>query len=235
MQLYLSDLHLEDPAGRVFETFARLLDAEAGAAEAIHILGDLTEVWVGDDDDGPLACALREVLKQAASRCRVTVMHGNRDFLMGAAFARDTGVELISDPHLLEDGTLLAHGDAFCVDDAEYQQVRTLFRSSQWQQDILAQSLDARRELARNLRAQSQQTNANKAENIMDVAVPEVDRVVAELHAARLIHGHTHRPGRHRHQWGNRYVLGAWEHCAWIARQSAPGAEPQLECLPFGP
>lgn len=232
MRLYLSDLHLEDPASRTFRTFAALLDRESATVDEIHILGDLTEVWVGDDDDGPLASSLKEVLSKASRRCRVTVMHGNRDFLFGEAFARETGVELIEDPHLLDDDTLLAHGDAFCIDDEAYQQVRALFRSPQWQQDILGQSLEARRELARNLRSQSQETNANKAENIMDVATREVDRLAGELNARRMIHGHTHRPGRHAHPWGNRYVLGAWERCAWIARQKS-GEDPQLECLPL--
>ena len=151
----------------------------APAAEVIHLLGDITEVWIGDDDDGPLAEHLREVLRAAAARCRVTLMHGNRDFLFGQALAAETGVELIDDPHLEEDGTLLSHGDSFCIDDEAYQQVRALFRSESWQQDVLSQPLDARRELARNLRAQSQATNANKAENIMDVAQREVDRAGA--------------------------------------------------------
>lgn len=232
MRLYLSDLHLEDPDSSTFRTFAALMDRESATAEEIHILGDLTEVWVGDDDDGPLATALVEVLARAAGRCAVSVMHGNRDFLFGESFARAAGVTLLADPHRLDDGTLLAHGDAFCTDDDAYQELRTLFRSRQWQEDILSQPVDARRAFARNLRAQSQETNANKAENIMDVAGLEVDRVAAEVHASRIIHGHTHRPGRHRHAWGYRYVLGAWERCAWIARQQ-PGAEPQLECLPL--
>ncbi len=233
MRLFLSDLHLEDPGSAAFRTFAELLGQESADAEAIHLLGDITEVWVGDDDDGELATELKSVLKDAASRCRVTLMHGNRDFLFGERLAAETGVELISDPHLEADGTLLSHGDGFCIDDEAYQQVRSLFRSESWQQEVLGQSLEARRELARNLRAQSQQTNANKAENIMDVAAREVDRVALELGAARMIHGHTHRPGRHSHSWGHRYVLGAWERCAWIARQPGAGEEPVLQCLPL--
>ena len=233
MRLYLSDLHLESPDTPVFRTFADLMQRTSGEAESIHILGDLTEVWVGDDDDGALALALTSVLKDAASRCRVTLTHGNRDFLFGEAFAARTGIELLPDPHLTDDGTLLSHGDAFCIDDEAYQQMRALFRSTEWQRDVLSQPLEARRELARNLREQSQATNANKAENIMDVATREVDRVALEAGARRLIHGHTHRPGCHAHAWGFRYVLGAWERCAWIARQSAPGQEPVLECLPY--
>ena len=233
MRLFLSDLHLEAPDTPAFRTFAELLRQESARVESIHLLGDITEVWVGDDDDGPLATSLQAVLKDTARRCRVTLMHGNRDFLFGQSFADATGVVLISDPHLEEDGTLLSHGDGFCIDDEAYQQVRALFRSEAWQKDVLGQPLAARRELARNLRAQSQETNANKAENIMDVADREVDRVAIELGARRMIHGHTHRPGRHRHSWGNRYVLGAWERCAWIARQAGADEEPVLECLPL--
>ena len=233
MRLYLSDLHLEDPDSPAFRTFADLLIRESERAESIHLLGDITEVWVGDDDDGPLAIALKDTLRQASNSCRVTLMHGNRDFLFGQQLAEETGISLIDDPHLESDGTLLSHGDAFCIDDEAYQQVRALFRSEAWQKDILSQSLSARRELARSLRAQSQETNANKAENIMDVADREVDRIATGLGARRMIHGHTHRPGRHTHSWGNRYVLGAWERCAWVARQTAADAEPTLECLPL--
>jgi UDP-2,3-diacylglucosamine hydrolase len=230
MRLYLSDLHLEDPDSPCFATLTRILDG--ADADSVYILGDLTEVWVGDDDDGPMALALKALLKRTAERCPVFLMHGNRDFLMGEGLSKETGITLISDPKLLDDGTLLAHGDAFCVDDEAYQEVRRLLRSEAWQQDILAQSLEARRELARNLREESRRTNANKATNIMDVSDAEVARVVKEHDAVRLIHGHTHRPGRHSYPWGYRYVLGAWERCAWIGLQE-PGEEPELSCLPL--
>ncbi len=233
MRLFISDLHLEDPDSDRFRTFSRLMEAASDQAESIHLLGDLTEVWIGDDDDGPLAASLRRLLQKVTARCAVTLMHGNRDFLIGPAFAADTGVTLIDDPMVLDDATLLSHGDAFCIDDGAYQEVRTLFRSPEWQRDILSQSLTARRELARSLRAQSRATNANKAENIMDVAAREVDRVAQERGARRIIHGHTHRPGIHTHPWGGRFVLGAWERCGWLARQSAPGQDPVLECFPL--
>ncbi|MEJ2087432.1 MAG: UDP-2,3-diacylglucosamine diphosphatase [Gammaproteobacteria bacterium] len=234
MRLYLSDLHLEDPGSDCFAAFARLMASESTRADDIYILGDLTEVWVGDDDDGPLAVALKEVLRTTTWHCRVHLMHGNRDFLMGATLARQTGIRLIADPHRLDDGTLLSHGDAFCIDDAPYQQMRALFRSESWHQDVLGRTLAERRELAGNLRAESRRNNANKAENIMDVAEREVARVAEELRACRLIHGHTHRPGHHAASWGNRYVLGAWERCGWVARQ-APGDEPELACFSLTP
>ncbi|MGD8830833.1 MAG: UDP-2,3-diacylglucosamine diphosphatase [Pseudomonadales bacterium] len=231
MRLFLSDLHLEDPDSAAFRAFAALLSREAPGADAIYLLGDLTEVWVGDDDDGPLARALGDVLTDTATRCRVLIMHGNRDFLFGPAFAAATGATLLPDPHVLDDHTLLAHGDAFCTDDTAYQQMRALFRSPDWQAGILGQSLADRRALAASLRAESRSANANKAENIMDVNADAVDREASATGARRIIHGHTHRPGRHRHAWGYRYVLGAWERCGWLARQDAPGSEPRLECF----
>ncbi len=235
MRLFLSDLHLEDPASPVFQAFDALLHRESRRAEGIYILGDLAEVWVGDDDDGPLARALEERLKAAARHCRVFLMHGNRDFLLGPEFAGRTGITLLPDPHRLDDGTLLSHGDAFCTGDAAYQEVRALLRSEQWQRDVLGRPLEARREMARSMRAESRQANANKAQNIMDVCIPEVDRLALAAGARRIIHGHTHRPGRHAHPWGRRYVLGAWERCGWLARQAQPGVEPDLECFALRP
>ena len=231
MRVFLSDLHLEDPESPAFHGLRFILTEVCRDAEEIFILGDLTEVWVGDDDDGPLANALRELLADASRRADLFIMRGNRDFLFGAQFCSDTGATLLEDPTLLDDGTLIAHGDAFCIEDTDYQQMRTLLRSESWQTQILAQSLEARRELADNLRTESRQASANKPGNIMDVTDSEVARVVRESGARRLIHGHTHRPGVHACAWGPRYVLGAWERCGWIASQLNPGDNPELSCF----
>jgi UDP-2,3-diacylglucosamine hydrolase len=231
-RLFLSDLHLADPRDPVFGTFAALMAAQSVAVDEIYVLGDLCEVWVGDDDDGPLAQALVDVLAEASRRASVFVMRGNRDFLFGDRFERRSGARLIDDPHPLDDRTLLAHGDAFCIDDAAYQQVRTLLRSPTWQEGVLGRSLDERRALARGMREQSAATNANKAEQIMDVSVAEVFRVMAEHGGSRLIHGHTHRPGIHAEPWGRRYVLGAWERCGWALWEGDDGAL-TLRCLPL--
>ncbi|MCZ6619686.1 MAG: UDP-2,3-diacylglucosamine diphosphatase [Gammaproteobacteria bacterium] len=230
--IFVSDLHLDDVDESRFRCFSELLDVEARSATAIYLLGDLTEIWVGDDDDGPLAIALYEVLGRAVQRCPVYVMHGNRDFLIGKRFADQTGVELIDDPYLLDADTLLSHGDAFCVDDTDYQVMRRLLRSPEWQADILAKSLEERRSFARGLRQQSRLANANKAENIMDVSSTEVSSVVSSHQVSRLVHGHTHRPGQHLSSWGMRYVLGAWEHCGWLLRWTPPSL-PRLECFPL--
>jgi UDP-2,3-diacylglucosamine hydrolase len=214
-RLYVSDLHLSEPDGRHFRAFQRLMAEAAARFDQIYLLGDLCEVWVGDDDDGPLARAFVSTLARSAARASVFVMAGNRDFLFGERFEREAGVSLVADPHLLDDGVLLAHGDTFCVDDLEYQQARRVLRSSEWRQQILARPLSERRVLAEGMRAQSRATNANKAENIMDVSLAEVARVMRDHDAHTLIHGHTHRPGVHPASWGRRYVLGAWERCGW--------------------
>ncbi len=157
-------------------------------------------------------------------------MHGNRDFLIGEVFARRCGLELLSDPDVIDSHTVIAHGDQFCIDDEDYQQARRTLRSAAWQASILKQPLAQRRELARNLREQSVAAGANKPANIMDVNVAEVARVMAESGRQRLVHGHTHRPGVHAEPWGKRYVLGPWEHCGWLLRETG-ASEPQLECF----
>jgi UDP-2,3-diacylglucosamine hydrolase len=191
----------------------------------------LCEVWVGDDDDSPLARAIVAVIAGAARTRPVHVMAGNRDFLYGERFARETGARLVPDPYPLDDGVLLSHGDAFCIDDVAYQQARALLRSSAWQQDVLARPLDERRAMAQAMRQQSRQSNANKAENIMDVSPTEVARVMAEQGRTTLIHGHTHRPGVHVEPWGQRVVLGAWERCAWYLEDD--GGALALTCAPL--
>jgi len=229
MRLFLSDLHLEDPQTPSFRTFDTLLTREAPRASGIYILGDLCEVWVGDDDDGPLAAALADVLRRTTRHCPVFVMRGNRDFLLQQPFADAAGCRLIDDPHLLQDGTLLSHGDLLCVDDHAYQQTRARLRAPDWQAQILSRPLAERRVLAAALRQQSRIANANKAANIMDVSRPEVDRLMRRFDASRLIHGHTHRPAVHREAAGKRFVLGAWERCGWLLRQRVERLD--LECF----
>jgi UDP-2,3-diacylglucosamine hydrolase len=228
--LFVSDLHLDQHTHRLNEAFARFMDAEARTCDEIYLLGDLVEVWVGDDDDSAFAESLRARLHAAARRCDVYVMHGNRDFLVGSRLCRETGVRLIADPHLIgRNGRriLLSHGDAFCTRDHAYQQMRALFRSETWQADIMARSLAERRDMARALRAQSMAANANKSENIMDVTDGEVESA-AQRHAADvLVHGHTHRPGVHDHRVDGRmvrrFVLGDWDRVGWAVRVDATG------------
>jgi len=180
-------------------------------AAGIWLLGDITELWVGDDDDGPLAAALIDVLQDTTKACSVYLMQGNRDFLYSETLAKRTGVELISDPFRMSSGLLLAHGDAWCIDDLPYQQFRTMVRSPQWQQEILAKSIGERRAFGAALRAKSRETNSNKAANIMDVNAGALSAALSAASCHSVIHGHTHRPGLYDLRPGQRVVLGAWD------------------------
>ncbi len=228
-RVYLSDLHLEDAGAPAFLRFVECLEMEAERVDEIYILGDLVEMWIGDDDDSKNAGALIDALQRTAQSCRVYLMHGNRDFLFGETFATLTGVKLISDPHCTRDGVLLSHGDQLCTDDHEYQQMRTLLRSPEWQADILSKSLEERKAIGQALRAQSRESSANKAANIMDVNPGATAALMQDKESHTLVHGHTHRPGIHRGDNGQRIVTGAWENCGWLCRQQDEAF--QLECF----
>ena len=228
-RIFLSDLHLEDPSANAFLRFAECLAVESQQVNEIYILGDLMEMWVGDDDDDEPARRLYDVLQATARQCLVFVMHGNRDFLFGQAFAETTGVTLIDDPHTTSDGLVLSHGDGLCVDDDEYQAMRTTLRSQAWQDEILAKTLDERKAFGAALRAQSKSSSANKPGNIMDVNDDEVATLLSAIDAHTLIHGHTHRPGVHSYPTYTRIVTGAWERCGWLCRQQAQ--QLRLECF----
>ena len=217
--LFISDLHIDESRPHVLSGLKRLIETDASAVDGLYVLGDLVEVWVGDDDDGPVAEALRQVLAAATRRCPVHLIHGNRDFLFGERLAGETGVALLDDPTVVEvDGqrVLVAHGDAYCTGDVEYQRVRAMLRSPEWQAGVLASSLTDRRALAAALRAKSIAANENKADNIMDVTPAAVEAALAEADAKLLVHGHTHRPGIHDlGRDRRRIVLGDWQRCGW--------------------
>ena len=219
---FVSDLHLDADTPARNDAFVHFLARESRSCDELYILGDLTDVWVGDDDDSAFATMLRQRLSDACDGCRVYLMHGNRDFLIGQAFADRCGIELIGDPHLIERNgrrLLLCHGDSLCTDDVAYQRVRATLRSAEWQRDVLSKSITERRSLAASMRVQSRASNANKPSQIMDVARDAVDRTARDRAADAIVHGHTHRPAIHRSGNGPaRYVLGNWERCGWVLR-----------------
>ncbi|MCV6626368.1 MAG: UDP-2,3-diacylglucosamine diphosphatase [Cellvibrionaceae bacterium] len=223
VSLFISDLHLDESRPAVTAEFFRFLGEQAAAADALYILGDFFEVWIGDDDDAPLALEVIAKLRQLVDGgTRLYLMHGNRDFLYGEAFCQASGATLLSDPSLIQlagSPTLLMHGDSLCTDDVEYMAFRQQSRSAPWQQQMLSQPLAARRQLAAQLRQQSQSMSAMKAEDIMDVNAEAVTATMAEHGAKRLIHGHTHRPARHDLGGGKeRLVLGDWCSQAWCIK-----------------
>jgi UDP-2,3-diacylglucosamine hydrolase len=150
-------------------------------------------------------------------------MCGNRDFLMGEAFAAACGATLLAAPTVIDlygTPTLLMHGDSLCTGDVEYMAFRQQARDPAWQAQLMSQTLEQRRELARNLRAMSAEHNSNKAEDIMDVTPAEVTREMAAAGVSQLIHGHTHRPAQHQEAGATRWVLGDWEQLGWVIEAS---------------
>ena len=232
---FISDLHLDETRPAVTRAFLHYLQQWAGHCDALYILGDFFEVWVGDDDDAPLAQAIIKALKAFSdSGSALYLMHGNRDFLLGESLCQQTGATLLPDPTVIDlygQRTLLMHGDSLCTQDTEYMAFRQQARSASWQQQLLSQPLAARRALATQLREQSQSMNALKAEDIMDVTPAEVEQVMRQQQCLRLIHGHTHRPHRHAMnldgQKAERIVLGDWCDKAWILKAQVQSLELQ--------
>ena len=216
--LFISDLHLDEARPRIVDEFGRFLREDARSAQALYILGDLFESWIGDDDDGELAQSVAASLRDLReSGVPIYFMHGNRDFLLGNDYASRAGLTLLTDPHLIALGgerTLIMHGDTLCTDDAEYQKFRSLVRDPGWQRDFLAKPLAERRAFAARARAESRSHTAMARPEIMDVNDEAVASAMRAHGVHRLIHGHTHRPATHRFDLdgepAERIVLGDW-------------------------
>ncbi len=156
------------------------------------------------------------------------LMHGNRDFLLGESFCRDVGAALLPDPTTTElygIPTLLLHGDTLCTRDVDYQRFRASARDPDWQAALLSRPLAERRRLAGELRQLSREATGDKAPEIMDVTPEEVEHSFSRHGVGRMIHGHTHRPGHHRHRAGERWVLGDWGRRGWYLELTSTGAE----------
>lgn len=215
---FISDLHLDESRPYVTEALAQFLDQRRDAS-ALYILGDLFEFWIGDDDDSLIARDVAHLLYDyQSSGPELFIMHGNRDFLLGERFMARVGAQLLPDPSVItadQQRILLMHGDSLCTRDTDYQAFRVLARDENWQASMLAQSLEARRELAQNLRKTSQDAGSRKAADIMDVTEHDVVAAMQNAKCDTLIHGHTHRPARHEDSAGTRWVLGDWDQTGW--------------------
>ena len=217
--LFISDLHLSAERPDTSEQFFRFLGEEARRADALYILGDLFEYWVGDDDlSDPLAAAVASGLKELSeSAVKVSFMHGNRDFLLARDFCKATGATLLQDPTVVKFAktpTLLMHGDTLCTDDHDYQNWRRTARSAEWQRDFLSKSLSERHKTIHGLREKSKEVIAAKPADIMDVNQETVKDAFRKHHVRRMVHGHTHRPARHEVEVDGakceRWVLPDW-------------------------
>ena len=217
--LFISDLHLTEERPAANERFIALLEDQGRAADALYILGDFFEYWIGDDDLGePFNAVIAGLLKDLTRRgVPVYLMHGNRDFLIGEGFCAATGARLLPDPTVAEIGgvkTLLVHGDTLCTDDVEYQAWRRKARDPAFQAAFLAKSLAERRQSVFQMREKSKLVVQEKTAEIMDVNDDAVRQAMRSHGVRRLIHGHTHRPGHHEldidGQRCERWVLPDW-------------------------
>lgn len=231
--LFVSDLHLEAGRPEIGDQFLAFLAGEASRADALYILGDLFEVWVGDDDPNTHYAVIKQALRELVDNGVTTYfMHGNRDFMISNVFARETGVRILSDPYPVEfygDKVLLSHGDALCIDDVQYQNARRITRDPEWQAMMLAKPLAERLTIAKHLRAESIAHGATIDQSITDVNQDEVLRVVRDHGVDVLLHGHTHRPAVHAIDLGDRVakriVLGDWYEQGSVVRWDESGPE----------
>lgn len=217
--LFISDLHLCPTRPAVSRLFFSFLAGPAREAKTLYILGDLFEYWAGDDDLGdPFNAEICASLRGLAdAKTSVCFMAGNRDFLVGDAFARAAGMTLLAEPSLIDIGgtpTLLMHGDTLCTEDEAYQRFRAQVRSAEWQRTFLALPLAERKAQIEALRRESEAQKRIKPTEIMDVNAATVARALREHGCTQLIHGHTHRPGHHTFEMDGRgcerWVLPDW-------------------------
>ena len=219
---FISDLHLEPIENNRLKTFYNLLSRANDDFDALYIIGDLFEYWIGDDDEHPVnRNIIQNIKKSTDNGLGIFLMHGNRDFLLGSKFEEMTGAEIIDDMTIIEDEfckIMVSHGDVFCTDDIEYQKLKKTLRSDEWIKSFLSKTIEERIIFANQLRSQSAESSSNKAESIMDVNLDYVDEVIEKNNLDILIHGHTHRPAIHKLDSGaSRAVLGSWENNeGWI-------------------
>lgn len=213
--LFIADLHLDPDLNGPYELALRFLN-QASSAQSLFILGDLFEYWIGDDAGLTLyQPVIRALESLSVAGCALTVFLGNRDFLLGPAFADATGARLVTEDEQLvtldNQQILLMHGDTLCTDDQDYQQFRKLVRDPSWQQSFLSLSVNERLQKAQELRTKSKMAGASKSTSIMDVNEIDVQARLAANACKTLIHGHTHRPFFHHTPTSQRFVVGDWQ------------------------
>jgi UDP-2,3-diacylglucosamine hydrolase len=217
--LFISDLHLSPERPEVTRAFLTFLQQHADSTEALFVLGDLFEAWIGDDDTCATGIEVQEVFKQLTDKgVGLFIQHGNRDFFIGKRFCKATGANLLADEHLVEymdETVLVMHGDTLCTDDVDYIRFRKKIRHPVSKALLQLLPLTYRQKLANAMRAKSKAANANKPSAIMDVNANAVEAVMTKHCVSTLIHGHTHRPDRHQHENGERIVLGDWHDKGW--------------------
>ena len=237
--LFIADLHLQTEEPAITAGFLRFLRGEAKSADALYILGDLFEAWIGDDDPNPLHREMAAAIKALVdSGVPCFFIHGNRDFLLGKRYARESGMTLLPEEQVLDlygRKVLIMHGDTLCTDDTGYQVFRAKVHTPWIQKLFLALPLFIRKRIAARMRADSKAANSGKSMAIMDVNPQAVVRVMEKHRVQWLIHGHTHRPDVHtltaNGEAAYRVVLGAWHSEGSMVSVTPDGVE--LIAFPF--
>ncbi len=236
--LFISDLHLDASRPEIGVQFLAFLNGEARDADTLYILGDLFEVWLGDDDPNPYYAGMKAALRELVdSGVPVFFMHGNRDFMIGDEFAAETGVTILHDPEIVDlhgEKVLLSHGDSLCTDDVHYQQFRAMTRNPEWQAMMRAKTIQERIAHALEAREGSMEHGESLDDEIADVNQGAVEDIIRKHGVDILLHGHTHRPAIHEVRLGDRtatrIVLGDWFEQGSVVRWDADG--PRLEEMP---
>lgn len=229
--LFISDLHLEAARPEIADQFLEFLRTEAVTADALYILGDLFESWVGDDDPNAHYASIKDALRTLVEHnVPVYFMHGNRDFMIGDQFAQETGITLLPDPCVKDiHGTrvVLTHGDAMCTDDEKYQAIRQMTRNKEWQAMMLAKPLAERQAFAAQARAASMAHGKSINADISDVNADAVLDTFRDNSVTTMLHGHTHRPAVHAVDLdgdaATRIVLGDWYEQGSVVRWDDSG------------
>ncbi len=218
--LFISDLHLDQSRPATVSAFLTFLTEKTNNATALYILGDFFEVWLGDDHESAFNKKIIDAV--SAVKIPVYIMHGNRDFLLGDTFSKQSGAVLLDDPCQVEingESVLLMHGDSLCTRDEEYMKTRLILRNEAFQSDFLSKSIEERQAFANSLRSRSNEHVQETADDIMDVTPAEVVKIMQQFDVTRMIHGHTHRPQIHsldmNGREAERIVLGDWSELGW--------------------
>lgn len=216
--ILIADLHLSAERPASVELFLKFLEEKVSRCQRLYILGDLFDVWLGDDDKTPPIPDIIQGLSSVSSHgCQLFLIRGNRDFLIGDQFSRETGCALLHDTavtNIAGEATLLMHGDLLVTDDTTYQRDRVFLRSDEFLNDFLSKPLSERQAIASSLRQKSSETKSGLAKSTMDVVDATVEEYMRRHNCWQLIHGHTHIQGEHDLRMdgrpGKRYVLGEW-------------------------
>lgn len=237
--LFISDLHLDDSRPDLLEGFSRFLDVWGIQARRLFILGDLFELWIGDDQPGETArTVMRQLASVSARGVDVAFIAGNRDFLLGDGWAKPARTRLLAGPTVDTLGslkTVLSHGDEFCTDDRDYQDFKRMVRDPRWISAFLQRPLDTRLQMAKGMRKESESRGKAKPEAIVDVSPKAIEDSFRTTGARLMVHGHVHRPAVHSHQIdgreAKRIVLGDWSDTGWMA--TIEGASSHLLSFPL--